>query len=451
MTSPMLGWLSIFRMGLVQTALGAIVVITTSTLNRVMVIELALPALLPGVLVTWHHALQVLRPRWGHGSDTGGRRTPWIIGGMAVLAVGGALSAAATALMATHTIAGVALAWLGFSLVGIGAGATGTSLLALLATHVAAERRAPAATIVWLMMIAGFIVTTVAAGSFLDPFTPLRLVAVTCVVSLVAFVLATLAILGVEPKRGFAVAVDEQEPRRESPSFKTSLGQVWSEPAAKRFTVFIFVSMLAYSMQDLILEPFAGIVFQLTPGETTKLSGVQNGGVFIGMLLVALAASPRFGFGSLRSWVIGGCMASGAALIAIVTSAKLLHLPLLKTSIFLLGFSNGVYAVAAIGSMMALAGTGHNRREGMRMGIWGASQALAFGLGGFIGTASADALRMLVAQPATAYSTVFFCEAALFVVAAALAMRAVGGEALADEPALTPRNEAASSNVYAGG
>ena len=46
-----LSWLSIFRLGLVQMCLGAIVVLTTSTLNRVMVVELALPAVLPGLLV----------------------------------------------------------------------------------------------------------------------------------------------------------------------------------------------------------------------------------------------------------------------------------------------------------------------------------------------------------------------------------------------------------------
>ena len=77
------------RLGLVQASLGSIVVLTTSTLNRVMVVELALPAIIPGVLVALHYAVQVLRPRLGYGSDVGGRRTPWIVGGMAALAVGG--------------------------------------------------------------------------------------------------------------------------------------------------------------------------------------------------------------------------------------------------------------------------------------------------------------------------------------------------------------------------
>ena len=90
MDSPsrgMLGWVGIFRLALVQMALGSIVVLTTSTLNRVMALELMLPALVPGLLVGVHHAVQMTRPRMGFGSDVGGRRTPWIAGGMAVLQV----------------------------------------------------------------------------------------------------------------------------------------------------------------------------------------------------------------------------------------------------------------------------------------------------------------------------------------------------------------------------
>src|SRR5262249_43095626 len=91
-SAQMLSWFGIVRLGLVQTALGAVVVLTTSTLNRVMVVELALPAMLPGLLVGIHYALQVLRPRLGYGSDLGGRRVPWIVGGMAVLSGGGVLA-----------------------------------------------------------------------------------------------------------------------------------------------------------------------------------------------------------------------------------------------------------------------------------------------------------------------------------------------------------------------
>ena len=86
---PPLGWFGILRLGFVQACLGACVVLATSTINRVMVVELALPAIIPGALVGLHYAIQALRPRWGYGSDAGGRLTPWIVGGMALLATGG--------------------------------------------------------------------------------------------------------------------------------------------------------------------------------------------------------------------------------------------------------------------------------------------------------------------------------------------------------------------------
>src|SRR5246127_4238548 len=85
-----LSWFGIVRLGLVQAALGSVTVLTMTTLNRVMVVELALPAMLPGLLVGLHYAMQVLRPRLGYGSDLGGRRTPWIVGGMGLDANRGA-------------------------------------------------------------------------------------------------------------------------------------------------------------------------------------------------------------------------------------------------------------------------------------------------------------------------------------------------------------------------
>ena len=179
------GWFSIFRLGLVQTALGSIVVLTTSTMNRVMVVEYALPAMLPGLLVGLHYAIQLARPRFGYGSDVGGRSTPWIVGGMATLALGGIGAAVATAWMATNVYAGIALAFVAFGFIGVGVGAAGTSLLALLARRVGEQRRAAAATIVWVMMIAGFVVTAGTAGHFLDPFSPARLVTVAATVACV--------------------------------------------------------------------------------------------------------------------------------------------------------------------------------------------------------------------------------------------------------------------------
>ncbi|MCG6204831.1 BCD family MFS transporter [Rhodopseudomonas sp. HC1] len=413
-----LSWLGIVRMGLVQTGLGAIVVLTTSTLNRVMVVELALPAMLPGALVAIHYALQVFRPAWGHGSDRGARRTPWIIGGMAVLALGGFLAAVATAWMATEPLFGVALAIVAFCLIGGGVGAAGTSLLVLLAKRVDDKRRAAAATIVWVMMIAGFIVTTGFAGHLLDPFSPSRLVAVSGGVSLIAMVLTLVGVWGIEGKVAAATVAPP-----EKGSFRAAIKEVWAEPQARRFAIFVFVSMLAYSAQDLILEPFAGAVFAFTPGETTKLSSVQHGGTLLGMALVPLigALLPKTR-GNLKVWTIGGCIASALALLGLSMAALVGGSWPLRENVFLLGVTNGAYAVAAIGSMMELVSAGGEKREGVRMGLWGAAQAIAFGVGGFIGTLASDVARLVLGSPALSYASVFAAEAGLFMVSAVMAV-----------------------------
>jgi len=425
-TQAHFGWGQIARLGLVQAALGAIVVLTTSTLNRVMVVELALPALLPGLLVALHYAVQLTRPRMGHGSDVGGRRTPWIVGGMAVLGCGGVLAAIATAWMATARGPGIALAVFAFVLIGLGVSATGTSLLVLLAKRVEPTRRAGAATLVWLMMILGFAVTAGSAGKLLDPYSPERLVTVMAAVALVAFALTVLVLRGLE---GHRAASSMPEPARARLPFREALAQVWDEPDARRFTVFVFVSMLAYSAQDLILEPFAGSVFGYTPGQSTQLAGVQHGGVLLGMLMAAAAGRQLPGrwkgrhFGSLRGWTVGGCIASAIALFGLVAGGAIGPAWPLAPTVFLLGAANGAFSIAAIGSMMRLAGQGHAQREGVRMGLWGASQAIAFGFGGLAGAAASDVARMFIADTGLAYASVFFFEALLFVAAALLATR----------------------------
>ncbi len=174
-----LGWLAIMRLGLVQAALGSVVVLTTSTLNRVMVVELALAAAIPGALVGLHYAVQLLRPVFGHRSDMGGGRTAWILGGMAVLAIAGTAASATTLLFERSFLLGLSAAIVAYAFIGFGIGACGTSLLALLASRTRPQRRPAAATIVWMMMVAGIVITAIVTGSLLDPYSHSRLVAVT--------------------------------------------------------------------------------------------------------------------------------------------------------------------------------------------------------------------------------------------------------------------------------
>jgi geranylgeranyl reductase len=409
-----LGWTGIARIGCVQAAIGAVVVLTTSTLNRVMVVELGFAASVPGALVALHYALQFLRPAWGHRSDRAPWRTPLIVAGMALLAAGGVLAAVATAWAARDRAAGLALAVGAFALIGIGVGAAGTSALALLAERVEPERKPAAGALVWMMMIVGFIASTILVGQMIAPFSFHRLVVAAGVVGGGALVLTLVAVAGLERGPLIVAQLPADLP------FAAAFRQVWADRTARRFTWFIALSMLAYGAQDLILEPYAGSVFALTPAETTAITTLQNGGALAGMLLVAMIG---------RRWardVAGvkrltrlGCIGSAAALAAIALAGD--GLPaLLRPAVACLGLANGVFAASAVALMMGLAA--HDGDTGLRLGVWGTAQAVAMGVGNLAGTVAVDAAARIVGPGHAAYGLVFVVEAALFLVTAAIAL-----------------------------
>lgn len=416
------GWWSIIRLGAVQASIGAIVMLATSLLNRLMVLEYGLAAGIPAGLVAWHYGVQLSRPIWGHGSDLGKRRTPWVVGGIIVLGAGALLAVQATTMLDGSRISGLALAVVAFTMIGAGVGAAGTSMLAILASGVAPERRAAAAATTWIMMVFGIVVAAGTAGALLDPYTEARLFQVAGGVVLSAIFLTSLAMAGLERRMGQPQHAAQTEPPAD---FREALREIFEEPEARRFTLFIFVSMLAYSMQDLILEPFAGLVFQMTPGQSTSLSGVQHGGVLVGMILTGIGGSAFAGRMpiELRVWTMLGCFGSACALAGLTMAARFGPGWPLAANIAALGFFNGAFAVSAIGSMMGLAGAGKRTREGVRMGVWGTAQAIAFRLGGLSGALGVDIVRSLTGHAAEAFQLIFAVEAALFLLSAVLAMR----------------------------
>ena len=414
-----LGWFSIFRLGLVQACLGAVVVIMTSTLNRLMVVELSMAATVPGFLVGLHYAVQLSRPKWGLISDLENNRTKWINLGMLILGIGANLATLSLMFFDSNPFLAMLLSIFSYTLIGLGVGASGTSLLALMAKHTAERRRPAAAMITWLMMIFGIAVTAGVVGVLLNPYSIellLRIVAGLTVLTLIVSIISTWKIensLDKVRRKGV-----EKVPLLEE------LKSLWEHSKTRNFTIFVFLSMTAYFMQELILEPYAGIVFQYTPSETTSLSGMQNGGVFIGMLTVGILAT-ALKLGTLKSWVQAGCFGSCLMLIAIMLLGQFNSSFPLEFAVIGLGFFNGMFAVAAIGSMMSLAGSGSKSREGTRMGLWGAAQAIAAGFGGLLGTILVDLLQMVNLSPVNAYGMVFSLEASLFVLAALLASTSI--------------------------
>ncbi|MCU0621526.1 MAG: BCD family MFS transporter [Gemmatimonadales bacterium] len=432
--------LTAFRLGLVQAAIGAVVVLMTSTLNRVMVVELRLPAAVPGALVALHFAVQfILRPRFGHASD-GRRRTGWIVGGLLLLAVSGVGAAASTLLIAQHRPMGLLVALAAFLGIGAGVSAAGTPLLALVAELIPAERRAKGAATVWLMMVAGFIVTTVVASRLLEPFSLVAMVRATAIVSGAAVSVALLALVGLEPD-----VVPVRDAEAPPAAFRDAVAAVWGDRTARLFTLFILASMLAFSAQDLILEPFAGAVFGLSPAQSTRIASMHQGGMLIGMLACAFLAAR---IGGLRAWAIGGCAASALAFLLVASAPALGSVPVLRIGVLALGVGNGAFAIGAVGLMMALSVAPGGGGAGVRMGVFGAAQAVAQAVGGFAGAAGSDVARLALGSTAGGYTLVFALEALCFLGAALLAYRGGVGAAVERSPLLaSERSDALLAQV----
>jgi BCD family chlorophyll transporter-like MFS transporter len=306
--------------------------------------------------------------------------------------------------------------------------AAGTSNLTLLSKRVAPARRPLVAALVWIMMIAGFSLSAGFVGHFLRPFSALRLVQVFTVACVLAFTLAWLAV-GRERKLPGAVPTQRLAHTPLAGGLAEALRQQWANAEVRCFTVFIFVSMMAFSAQELLLEPFAGLVFGLPPAASARLASLQNGGVLTGMIALVVAsllrrgaAHPRFAI----RWMIAGTTGSALAIAMLAYLCAQPSVPLLHATAVALGVANGVFAVAALGTMMELSGRGGRGQEGMRMGLWGSAQAVAFAVGGLSAGVAVDLARHWTGTASAAYTGVFCLDAALFLLASLWAFR-LGG------------------------
>jgi len=403
-----MNWGGLARLCLANMAIGILAALPVNLFNRLMTVELALPAILPGLLVALHYAVQISRPLWGHRSDTKGGRTPFILGGIAVVGFGLILTAWGIAFAPNAALA-ISVWIIAYALIGFGIGAAGTSFLALLATAAPDDRKGAAATFAWLMLILGAVLGSIGTGQALKPYSPERLMMVVPIVAAIALMIAWLATLGTEPKIGAV-------PEPSQPNFKAAIAETWADPSARAFTGFVFLSILAFYLSELVLEPFAGHVHGLTPDASTKLSGGKDGASLLGMLLAGGLST--FGLGSLRNWAFIGCVISAIGLVGLSATLPILPFTLI------LGLGNGLFVVGAIGSMMRLASK-NKGATGTRMGVFGAAQAIAAGIAGLIATGTVDLARFVLPVEG-AYGVVFGLEAMLFLVAALMAARLLG-------------------------
>ena len=429
-----MNWFSILRLGLVQLCIGSSVVIPLSTLNRLMKVELALPATIAGFLIALHYAVQLTRVNWGYLSDKTQNRSQWIIFGMLILGIGGVLASVSIPLIESNFAYGIMLALFSYTLIGFGVGAAGTPLLALLASYSSKSQKGFAASITFLMMILGLAITGITAGIILDPYSHQKLIKITTSLAIITNILSYLSLKNLE--KSLLNNADARIPNsiRYDVPFLTGIKKIWMEREARLFTIFIFISMGAFSMQDPILEPFAGEVFGFAVGESTKLDGFHKVGTLIGIILIILCLSKfRIGFGSFsifknerlgseKLWLITGCLFSALSLFIISLLGLTYRDPgILNSVVFFFGISNGVFTAGILGTMLHLAsrGSGDNN-TGTRMGIWGAAQAYATMIAVFFSTVLVDILGLMMNSLPSVYGIVFLTAASFFIAAAFL-------------------------------
>jgi BCD family chlorophyll transporter-like MFS transporter len=310
--------------------------------------------------------------------------------------------------------AGTVAAALAFLLTGAGLHTTQTAGLAL-ATDLAPEHTRPrAVALLYVMLLAGMMLSSFAMGWLLDPFTPTRLVQVIQGAAVLTMILNIAALWKQEAR---------DRARIEAPAPRPAFADVWREFVAEERTMRLLVAVgcgaAAFSMQDVLLEPYGGEILGLTVGQTTALTGLWAFGMLVGFAL----AGRRLAAGAEPHRIAGlGGVAGITAFLMILFAAPLASPGLLLAGAGAIGFGAGLFSVGTLTAAMALASSG---KSGLALGAWGAVQAscagLAIALGGILrdligSLAVTDALGPTLGHRATGYGSVYLIEIALLLV-----------------------------------
>ena len=421
----------LLRLSLFQVTVGLALVLLNGTLNRVMIVELGVSASLVAVMVALPIVFAPLRALVGfrsdhHRSALGWRRVPYLwFGSMALF---GGLAILPFALLVL-TGQGEGPAWVGqagaalaFLLIGGGLHTTQTAGLALATDLAPADTRPRVVALMYVTLLLGMVAAAALFSWLLSPYSHLRLVQVIQGSALLAVVLNAVALWKQEARNPARAAAARNEPRV---PFRTAWRALVARPHARRLLVAVGLGSAAFSMQDILLEPYGGQILGLGVGETTLLTGVLAGG---SLLAFGLAAHwLQKGVDPMRL-AAGGVLAGIVAFAFVVFAEPLQSAALLRTGAGLIGFGGGLFAVATLTVAMGLddahdgtradAAVGH----GLALGAWGAVQATAAGGAIAIGGVLRDTVSALAVQgsfgpalasPATGYSFVYHLEIAL--------------------------------------
>ena len=423
--SPGLPLSRLLRLSLFQVSVGMALVLLVGTLNRVMIVELNVPASLVALMVALPVLYAPFRALVGFRSDShrsalGWRRVPYIwmgtmlqFGGLAVmpfalLVLSGGGNAAAWPRE---------IGWLGaaiaFLLVGAGMHTVQTAGLALATDQAPAEDRPKVVGLMYVMLLVGSIVSSLLFGALLADFSPFTLVRVIQGAAVATLVLNAVAMWKQESRNAsraaalLAAQVGERD-----------FGRAWrafvAEPTVRLRLVGIAVGTVAFGMQDVLLEPYGGEVLAMTVGQTTWLSATLAAGGLAGFWF----ASVVLGRGADPTRMsLAGLWAGVPAFAAVLFAGPLQSLPLFSLGVLFIGVGGGLFGH---GTLTATMNAAPREQIGLALGVWGAVQATAAGVGVALGGLLRDLASVAAgpsASPALGYSVVYALEVILLLAA----------------------------------
>jgi BCD family chlorophyll transporter-like MFS transporter len=410
----------LLRLSLFQVSVGMALVLLVGTLNRVMIVELHVPALLVAGMVSIPLIFAPFRAIVGFRSDThqsalGWRRVPYIWMGTLIQFGGFAIMPFALIVLSGDTSAppfvGQTAAALAFLMIGAGLHTVQTVGLALATDLAPPEAHPKVVALMCMMLLIGMVASAIIFGGLLAHFSEVRLIQVIQGAALTTMVLNCCAMWKQEarnPKRATAEAV--------RPTFRAAWKDFAREGQATRRLVALGLGTVAFSMQDILLEPYGGQILHLAVGTTTALTALLALGGLTGFLIAARTLGR--GTDPYRLAAIGALVGL-VAFSAVIFADPLESLALFAAGVALIGFGGGLFAHCTLTTAMRMARPG---QIGLALGIWGAVQASAAGsstaLGGLIrdfvsSLGASGVLGTALSSPAIGYSVVYHIEIAM--------------------------------------
>jgi MFS transporter, BCD family, chlorophyll transporter len=396
---------TLLRLGLREFAAGISSVLIFGVLNRVLKVELGVSLSIIAPILASLNLAAPLALGVGHRSDTkpifGYRRSPYIIGGAiisgsAVIAAPHVAGVLATGLSPASVIAALAL----FITMGIGMYGAGTVFFALIADLAPEEERGHAASLVYLMLMAGILAGVILTGTILDSDAG-NLSTLFAIAGVLVIVLTTLGVWGHEPK---VTAEQNLKASTDHAPFRVAMREVASMSQARVFFGFMVLATIFLFLQQAVLEPYGGEVLGMDVRATSAFNAMLTVGILIGMVSAGRPWAEQMG--PLRMAKVG-LLASGIAFALLGFAALASSTPPSWLTIFGVGIGNGIFSVAGLALMMTMASRGHTA---LFMGAWTVAHALAEGLATGGGGVVYEVLAKVTGGAATGYAGVFLIQ-----------------------------------------